>query len=111
MCAFMPAQFWLHSRRQVGLKPPTLASFIREIPEKLKYSHSETLAPKTKNVVHAPGEGYRSSVVCPGWDFPSRRETCNKIRATIKRCQEKQHDRMLIPPLRDSWKLKREFPH
>ena len=40
-------------------------------------------------------EGYGSSVVCPACDFSSRREECNKMRAGIKRCQEKQQDRML----------------
>ena len=40
-------------------------------------------------------EGYGSSVVCPACDISSRKDACNKIRAGIKRCQEKQQDRML----------------
>ena len=40
-------------------------------------------------------EGYGSSVVCHACDLSSRREACSKMRAGIKRNQEKQRDRML----------------
>ena len=40
-------------------------------------------------------EGYGSSVVCPACDISSGKDACYKMRAGIKRCQEKQQDRML----------------
>ena len=40
-------------------------------------------------------EGYGSSVVCPGCDLASRKETCSTMRAGIKRNQESLHHRML----------------